>query len=273
MNNQEFHIVAEAILLYFRERQSLFADQVVAETLKLSPSLVREKLRDNFGCATERLVKYLEPERIRMCIERTRVMMQNQKDDCNNIIVEPLENSGAKNICYRFADTPYGSVIIASTGSGVCYVSFTDNGKAAAIDSLRERFKNISLRESSDTYQQAALDFFYDRELRKKTIKLQLMGTDFQLSVWRKLLQIPPGGLMSYSALAGNRKDSHAFGNGVGRNPVAFIVPCHRVVPASGEFGEYHWGKARKAAMICMEAAAVENGKKFMKFPKSYGAS
>jgi AraC family transcriptional regulator of adaptative response/methylated-DNA-[protein]-cysteine methyltransferase len=87
-----------------------------------------------------------------------------------------------------------------------------------------------------------------------------LKGTPFQLKVWEALLKVPMGGLTSYASIAetvDNIKACRAVGSAVGDNPVAYIIPCHRVIRSTGEFGEYHWGISRKTAMIGWEAAAM----------------
>ena len=93
-------------------------------------------------------------------------------------------------------------------------------------------------------------------------IKLHLKGTAFQIKVWEALLQVPVGGLTTYSELAkrsGNTGASRAVGTAIGNNPVAFLIPCHRVIKATGEIGQYHWGSVRKNAIIGWEASRTAN--------------
>ena len=106
--------------------------------------------------------------------------------------------------------------------------------------------------------QQKALSFFTQDWSQPTTIKLHLKGTGFQLKVWEALLQIPMGQLRSYGRLAQElqmRGASRAVGTAIGSNPVAFLIPCHRVIQAGGTFGQYRWGATRKAALIGWEAA------------------
>ena len=99
----------------------------------------------------------------------------------------------------------------------------------------------------------------FDRDWnRLEEIKLHLKGTEFQLKVWETLLKIPAGGLATYADLAtksGYNGACRAVGTAVGKNPVAFLIPCHRVIKATGEPGNYHWGEMRKNAIIGWEAA------------------
>ena len=113
-----------------------------------------------------------------------------------------------------------------------------------------------------DTFQQQALFIFQNDWKQLPEIKLHLNGTAFQLKVWESLLKIPKGGITTYGAIAQNidtPKASRAVGTAIGNNPVAFLIPCHRVIQASGNIGGYRWGNTRKSAIIGWEAAKLEN--------------
>lgn len=169
-----------------------------------------------------------------------------------------FKNGGEKlSINYSFADTPFGSVIIASTGRGVCYIAFFDDG-ATAFELLQRRFPNAKFHQRSDELQKDALGIFSEDWSQMNDIKLHLKGTPFQIKVWEALLKIPSGGLTTYSSLANllnHPKASRAVGTAVGDNPVAYLIPCHRVIRSTGVFGQYHWGTSRKTAMIGWEAS------------------
>ncbi|MDP4248821.1 MAG: methylated-DNA--[protein]-cysteine S-methyltransferase, partial [Bacteroidota bacterium] len=110
----------------------------------------------------------------------------------------------------------------------------------------------------TDKIQQDALFIFNQDWSKLSEIKLHLKGTPFQIKVWEALLKIPMGEVSSYTGIAeklNNPKASRAVGSAIARNPVAFLIPCHRVIKATGEFGQYHWGSTRKTAMIGWEAA------------------
>lgn len=110
----------------------------------------------------------------------------------------------------------------------------------------------------TDLIQQNALNIFTRDWSQLQQIRLHLKGTEFQLKVWAALLKIPMGVLSTYKGIAGqlgNPNASRAVGSAVGDNPVAFIIPCHRVIQSEGSFGEYHWGRTRKTAMIGWESA------------------
>lgn len=110
----------------------------------------------------------------------------------------------------------------------------------------------------TDLIQQNALFIFMQDWSKLNQVKLHLKGTDFQLKVWESLLKIPMGKFTTYGRLASqldNPKASRAVGSAVGDNPVAYLIPCHRVIQSTGTFGQYHWGSVRKTAMLGWEAA------------------
>jgi AraC family transcriptional regulator of adaptative response/methylated-DNA-[protein]-cysteine methyltransferase len=169
------------------------------------------------------------------------------------------KNGGAAlDINYSFADTPFGKMIVASTAKGICHMAFADNGERASLDHLTRQFPNARFNQLVDRVQQNALFVFAQDWSKLDEIKLHLKGTDFQLKVWETLLTIPAGGLLAYSGLAGKAGytgASRAVGTAIGNNPVAFLIPCHRVIRANGEIGQYYWGAVRKNAIIGWEAA------------------
>jgi AraC family transcriptional regulator of adaptative response/methylated-DNA-[protein]-cysteine methyltransferase len=164
-------------------------------------------------------------------------------------------------INYSFAESPFGNILVASTPKGICYMAFVDQPvEAPALADLRAHFPNARLRQMTDLIQQNALYIFTQDWGSLQQIKLHLKGTEFQLKVWETLLKIPMGGLSTYKGIAGqlgNPNASRAVGSAVGGNPVAFIIPCHRVIQSEGSFGQYHWGTTRKTAMIGWEAAKI----------------
>lgn len=160
-------------------------------------------------------------------------------------------------INYSFAESPFGNILVASTSKGICHMSFADDEKEA-FDQLQKQFPKAQSRQVVDTIQQNALFIFTQDWKNLSKIKLHLKGTPFQLKVWEALLKVPMGDVSTYSLIANNinnPKASRAVGSAIGDNPVAFLIPCHRVIRSTGDFGQYHWGSIRKTAMIGWEAA------------------
>jgi len=170
---------------------------------------------------------------------------------------EYKNGGGLLNINYSFAETPFGNIIVASTAKGICHLAFADD-EGYAFNQLRIQFPNASFRQVVDTIQQNALFIFTQDWKDLSKIKLHLKGTAFQIKVWEALLKIPMGDVSTYSGIANtvsNPNASRAVGTAIGDNPVAFLIPCHRVIRSTGEFGQYHWGSTRKTAMLGWEAA------------------
>lgn len=172
------------------------------------------------------------------------------------------KNGGkALHINYSFAESPFGDIIVASTSKGICHMAFADD-QQLALQELTAQFPHAQFTQMVDLIQQNTLYVFTQDWSRLSEIKLHLRGTDFQLKVWEALLKIPMGNLTTYSQLAAtlqNPNASRAVGTAVAQNPVAFLIPCHRVIKATGDTGQYHWGSTRKSAIIGWEAARKKN--------------
>ena len=171
-----------------------------------------------------------------------------------------FKNGGAQlSINYSFAESPFGNLLVASTQKGICHMSFADDEEQALIN-LKKQFPNAAHSQMVDLIQQNVLHIFTHGWNKPDHIKLHLKGTPFQLKVWEALLKIPAGKLSTYKSVAQDIRNPNALravGSAVGQNPVAFIIPCHRVIQSSGDFGHYHWGTTRKTAMIGWEASRI----------------
>ncbi|WP_225318414.1 methylated-DNA--[protein]-cysteine S-methyltransferase [Cellvibrio sp. KY-YJ-3] len=160
-------------------------------------------------------------------------------------------------INYHFAESPFGQLIVASTHKGICHLFFVTD-KQQAIDNLIARFPKASFKNTTDKLQQDALSFFQKDWHQPDKIKLHLSGSPFQLKVWESLLKIPMGALVTYGTIAKNidkPSATRAVGTAIGSNPIAFLIPCHRVIQNTGRLGGYMWGETRKSAIIGWEAA------------------
>lgn len=161
-------------------------------------------------------------------------------------------------IRYGFQATPFGEALLAETERGICGLSFiTGNGRAAAIADLAHVWPQATLVEDEAGIATAVNQIFSPAD-RQAPLPVYLKGTNFQIQVWMALLRVPPGALVTYGALAratGQEKAVRAVGTAVGHNPIAYLIPCHRVIQKSGNLGGYHWGLTRKKALIGWEAA------------------
>ena len=166
------------------------------------------------------------------------------------------KNGGAGLVLdYGFSASPFGDVLLAGTRRGLSNLTFVDQGTHGAVDELGKAWPNATLERNDESMSALARQIFSGGG---NALRLRLKGTNFQLQVWQALLKIPSGNQTSYSELARTigRPGSHrAVANAIGKNPVAWLIPCHRVLRASGALGGYSWGVDRKAQILTWELA------------------
>ena len=166
----------------------------------------------------------------------------------------------ALSIRYDFIDTAFGPMLAAATGKGLCSVAFADD-RAAALEALRGQWPNAKFIGSPSPFIDDIKAYFGEIEegiKQERHIRLHIKATPFQLKVWEALLKVPAGRVATYSRIAqqiGHPKAARAVGTAVGDNPVAYLIPCHRVIKSTGLFGDYHWGPVRKTALLGWESA------------------
>lgn len=153
--------------------------------------------------------------------------------------------------------SPFGNCLIGETPHGICHLSFFDDGNQdIAIAEMKVVWPFAEVSWDHARAAQLSANFFPPAPKPVAPIKLVVHGTPFQLQIWRALLRVPTGALVSYGALAtaaGFPKAARAVGSAVGRNAISFLIPCHRVIRADGKPGQYRWGAIRKRAMIAWE--------------------
>jgi AraC family transcriptional regulator, regulatory protein of adaptative response / methylated-DNA-[protein]-cysteine methyltransferase len=163
---------------------------------------------------------------------------------------------------YAVHATPFGDAFIAITRRGICKLSFLgSNGADQEILDLVKQWPHAELLNTSKHTTAVVERAFNLKRVADRPLSLLVSGTNFQVSVWKALLKIPPGTVASYSQVAaaiGRPSAARAVGLAVGSNPVALLIPCHRVIQQSGKLGGYHWGETRKHAIHAWEAARCE---------------
>lgn len=280
MNTQEkinYDRIAEAInyiKLNFKHQPNL---DDVAEKVHLSPFHFQRLFTDWAGISPKKFLQYLSLDYAKGILKDKQATLFDTAFETGLsgtgrlhdlfINIEGMTPAEYKNggkeldINYSFAESPFGNIIVASTSKGICYMAFADD-REDAFSKLHEQFPNAAYTQVVDVAQQDALFIFKKDWSELSNIKLHLKGTNFQLKVWEALLKIPMGGLSTYGDISQQLNSpgaSRAVGSAVGANPVAFLIPCHRVIKSTGEFGQYHWGSTRKTAIIGWEAALVNN--------------
>jgi AraC family transcriptional regulator of adaptative response/methylated-DNA-[protein]-cysteine methyltransferase len=169
------------------------------------------------------------------------------------------QGSGLR-ISYGVCDSPFGECLLATTQRGICYFGFVESGKRSeTLGQLFDTWPGSEFIENPTAVCPIVNDIFkIDRQKSAHPFNLQIKGTNFQINVWKALLNIPEGCVVSYQDVAsyiGHPKAFRAVANAIAINPVAFLIPCHRVISKSGKIHQYRWGAARKKALIGWEAA------------------
>lgn len=168
-------------------------------------------------------------------------------------------------IRYGFHDCPFGRVLLMATDQGLCGLAFADSGEEdATFEDMRRRWPEaIYVEDQQATAPSAARIFDPSLWRPDQPLRIVFIGSEFETRVWQTLLKLPIGQAASYSDIAshiGHANAVRAVGSAVGRNPISFVVPCHRVLAKSGGLGGYHWGLTRKQAILGWEAGLVSGG-------------
>jgi AraC family transcriptional regulator of adaptative response/methylated-DNA-[protein]-cysteine methyltransferase len=270
-DNINYSRIAQAINYIkhnFREQPDL---DEIAEKVHVSPFHFQRIFTDWAGTSPKKFLHYITIEHAKKLLKENQATLFETAYETglsgtsrlHDLFVKiegmtPAEyKNGGKHLSihYSFAGSPFGNVIVASTVRGICYLAFQED-ENAAVEELGKRFPNASFSKESDFFQTNALRIFRNDWSKLHEIKLHLKGTDFQLKVWETLLRIPMGQLTTYGAIAGEigrTGASRAVGTAIANNPVAFLIPCHRIIQSTGIFGGYRWGNTRKTAMIGWE--------------------
>ena len=163
-------------------------------------------------------------------------------------------------IRYSFYPSIFGDILIADDTTYLCWLSFADD-KDSSLQELQNKYRSSELIQESSELQKIALDCISNKWENIFNIPIHLHGTQFQQDVWAELQKIPLGQTKTYKQIAeaiGRPKAVRAVWSAIGANPIAIIIPCHRVVSSDGSLGEYHWGIEKKIAMIKWEISQVQ---------------
>jgi AraC family transcriptional regulator of adaptative response/methylated-DNA-[protein]-cysteine methyltransferase len=278
MNTQEninYNRIAEAIdyiKTNFKDQPNL---DDVAEKINLSPFHFQRLFSEWAGTSPKKFLQYTSLEHAKKLLKKNQATIAETAFETglsgtsrlHDLFINiegmtPAEyKNGGKNLTinYSIAESPFGNIIVASTEKGICFMAFAES-EAVGFENLNHKFPNAVFNRKLDLIQQNALFIFQNDWSQLSEIKLHLKGTYFQLKVWETLLKIPMGQLSTYVSIAqqiDKPNASRAVGTAIGCNPVAFLIPCHRVIQSSGIFGGYMWGNTRKTAIIGWESAQV----------------
>jgi len=246
-----------------------------ARSVNLSEYHFQRLFRRWAGISPKRLVQFLTLEHAKQALEESRSVLDAAYDAglsgpsrlhdlfVNAEAMTPGEfkaKGAGLEISYGFHPSPFGECLLAVTERGICGLGFVgEGGRRQALEDFKQRWSAATFRKNSqETRNYLARIFSSKKRNGAHPVKLLLMGTNFQIKVWEALLRIPPGAVISYEDLArrvGKPSAARAVGSAVGRNPISFLIPCHRAIRKMGITGDYHWGAARKKAILAWEAA------------------
>lgn len=172
---------------------------------------------------------------------------------------EYKEKGNGIRIEYGFHNTPFGECIIGVTGRGICHLSFLqEDNRSTAVEELERAWENAIVRENSRNTEMMASTIFNRRPGKQEKLSVLVKGTNFQVKVWNALLEVPYGNVTTYQSIARHIELPNALqavGTAIGANPIAYLIPCHRIIRKNLIIGEYHWGPERKKAMLGWEMA------------------
>lgn len=255
-----------------REQPELRA---IARHVGLSEFHFQRLFRRWAGVSPKRFLQFLTADYARRLLERSHTVLDAAHETglsgggrLHDLMIsihaatpgELRQRGAGLTLRYGFHPTPFGECLVALTERGIAALAFITATREQALAELQERWPHATLRRApADTRAIAERAFAPTR--RGQPLTLHLPGSNFQIKVWEALLRVPPGAALSYETLAesiGASRATRAVASAVARNPVAVLIPCHRVIRKTGAFGEYHWGTARKQALLAWEAAQVD---------------
>ena len=274
--SSDYERIAKAIrFLHQNARNQPSLDEVASE-LGLSPYHFQRLFRRWAGITPTRFLQYLTLAHAKQLLANSSVPetamyvgLSGQSRLYNHFVALEATTPGefkragqGLEIYYGISSSPFGKAFIAATERGVCCLSFIDEQNPADnVDALSKKWPKADLRGNSDRIETLGGTIFNTPPHASADLALMVQGSHFQIKVWEFLLGISPGRLCSYGQVAdaiGHPSASRAVANAIGANPIAYLIPCHRVIRGTGVLGGYRWGIERKQAMLAWESAAQD---------------
>ncbi|NKB89615.1 MAG: methylated-DNA--[protein]-cysteine S-methyltransferase [Acidobacteria bacterium] len=274
MNSSQYARVAQAID-YLRERstQQPHLDEV-AEHVGLSPFHFQRLFTEWAGVSPKRFLQYLTVEHAKTVLDGDASLLEttfetglSSPSRLHDLFVaadavtpgEYKSRGAGLEVRFGIGESPFGVCFVGATARGIVTLQFLGDASAAETE-LRSTWSGATLVRDDAHAADVLADVFEDRRAESR-VRLLLRGTNFQLRVWRALLEIPFGEVASYGSIASAVRApgaARAVGSAVGANPVGYLIPCHRVIRATGDHGGYRWGVTRKQSMLAWEQAQRE---------------
>ncbi|TVQ16213.1 MAG: methylated-DNA--[protein]-cysteine S-methyltransferase [Leptolyngbya sp. DLM2.Bin15] len=275
LKQQDTYERIAAAIAFLRQHHAEQPDlKAIAAHLHLSDYHVQRLFTQWVGISPKRFLQYLTVGYAKSTIQTTKTLLDLTLDAglsspgrLHDLFVKleamsPGEyKSGGRGLQIRYGihETPFGYALIALTHRGICNLMFLEQAdQGAAVQYLQTEWPAAGLMVDPAITQEVSDRIFTPLATHPTPLIAHVKGTNFQIQVWRSLLMIPPGGLATYGGMAkilGRPTAARAVGTAIGRNPVGYLIPCHRVIRESGDLGGYRWGLERKAALLGWEAS------------------
>lgn len=266
-------IAVEYLALNFKRQPEL---DEVAKAVHLSEFHFQRMFSEWVGISPKRFLQYLTADFLKAKLNETNNLIEaaevaglSTQSRVYDLFVtleavtpHEYKNQGANlRIYYGFHNTPFGECFLAATERGVCGLEFVErNTREHAIQQFKTDWKKATIQHKPK-YTQTLVEQIFHPHFKRQQLYLLVKGTNFQVKVWNALLKIPLGGVTTYERIAdyiGHPRAVRAVGNAVGHNPIAYLIPCHRVIRKVGALGEYHWGRTRKQTIVVWEMATQD---------------
>ena len=273
MKSQDhYQLIAEALHWLCQNQQDQPGLEELANHVGLSPHYLQRLFQEWTGVSPKQFLKYLtKTQAMERLVQGQTVLDSALSSGLSGpgrlhdllITTQAMTPGEAKKkglgveVNYGYGITPFGEALLAWTDRGVCFLGFChEEGKQHTLEEFKGQWPDASLTQNSPEATDKLTEIFNEKE--RKQLKVWLRGSPFQLRVWEALLSLPAGTHCTYGQLAafsGNAGASRATGSAIGRNPVSWLIPCHRVINSLGALGGYRWGTNTKQAIIGYEAA------------------
>ncbi|EPQ3293729.1 methylated-DNA--[protein]-cysteine S-methyltransferase [Acinetobacter baumannii] len=274
LSSRQFAAIAAIIEYLYEHLDQQPSLEDVATYMNLSPSYIQRQFQEWVGISPKKFVQYMSLQQAKYYLMQQRSLLDAALNTglsgtgrLHDLFIqlegmtpgEYKQQGDGVELNYSVETSPFGDLLVVSSDKGICSVRFVDHSENIQ-EIVKQYFPKAQLKNHSPIWHQQIAQWFrqdFSEHLQQK-LPLNLAGTPFQLQVWEALLTIPEGQLRTYQDIAeqiGKPKAVRAVATAIGQNPIAYLIPCHRVIRATGMVGEYHWQKGRKLALLAWEMA------------------
>lgn len=274
LSSRQFAAIATIIEYLYEHLDQQPSLEDVGTYMNLSPSYIQRQFQEWVGISPKKFVQYMSLQQAKYYLMQQRSLLDTALNTglsgtgrLHDLFIqlegmtpgEYKQQGDGVELNYSVETSPFGDLLVVSSDKGICSVRFVDHSENIQ-EIVKQYFPKAQLKNHSPIWHQQIAQWFrqdFSEHLQQK-LPLNLAGTPFQLQVWEALLTIPEGQLRTYQDIAeqiGKPNAVRAVATAIGQNPIAYLIPCHRVIRATGMVGEYHWQKGRKLALLAWEMA------------------